>query len=67
MVYRVTVGAYVMFDDLALTFLNHFQLPVRYDVSTELLLTFHQDKPTHILDHIQEWRRWNELIKAFIP
>ena len=37
MVYRVTRGAYATFDDVALTFLNHFQLPVRYDVGTELL------------------------------
>ena len=33
-------GAYVLFDDLAMTFLNHFQLPVHYDVGTKLLLTF---------------------------
>ena len=56
-----------MFDDLAMTFLNHFQLPVRYDVGTELLSTFRQDKATHISDHIQEWRRRKRLIKAFIP
>ena len=56
-----------MFDDLAMTFLNHFQLPVHYDVGTELLLTFQQDKATHISDHIQEWRRWKRFIKAFIP
>ena len=33
-------GAFVLFDDLAMTFLNHFQLPVCYDVGTELLSTF---------------------------
>ena len=33
-------GALALFDDLAMTFLNHFQLPVRYDSGTELLLTF---------------------------
>ena len=33
-------GAFALFDDLAMTFLNHFQLPVRYDVGTELLSTF---------------------------
>ena len=27
-------GAFVLFDNLAMTFLNHFQLPVRYDVGT---------------------------------
>ena len=67
MVYRVTGGAYAMFDDLAMTFLNHFQLPIRYDVGTELLSTFRQDKATHILDHIRRWRRWKRLIKAFMP
>ena len=54
MVYRVTKGAYVTFDDLALTFLNIFQLLVHYDVGTELLSTICQDKATHISDHIQE-------------
>ena len=67
MVYRVIGGDYVTFDDVALTFLNHFQLSVCYDVGTELLSTFRQDKTTHILDHIQEWRRWKWLIKDFIP
>ena len=33
-------GAYATFDDLVLTFLNHFQLLVRYDVDTELLSIF---------------------------
>ena len=28
--------AFTLSDDLAMTFLNHFQLPVRYDVGTEL-------------------------------
>ena len=56
-----------MFDDLAMTFLNHFQLPVRYDIGTELLSTFQKDKATHISNHIQEWRRRKRLIKSFIP
>ena len=59
-------GDFTLFDDLAMTFLNHFQLPVRYDIGTKLLSTFRQDKATHISDHIQEWRRWKRLIKAFI-
>ena len=41
-------GELVLFDDLTMTFLNHFQLPVRYDVGTDLLSTFLQDKATHI-------------------
>ena len=27
-------GEFVLCDDLAMTFLNHFQLPVRYDIGT---------------------------------
>ena len=46
--------------------LNHFQLPVCYDVGTELLPTFWQDKATHIFYHIQEWCRQKRLIKANI-
>ena len=67
MVHRVTKGAFVLFNDLAMNFLNHFQLPVRYNVGTELLSTFRQEKAMHISDHIQEWRRRKRLIKAFIP
>ena len=48
-------------------FLNHFQLLVWYDVDTDLLSTFRKYKATHILDHIQEWRRRKRLIKAIIP
>ena len=51
---------------MASAFLSHFQLPVRYDFRMELLSTFQQNKATHILDHIQEWRRKKSLIKATI-
>ena len=50
-----------------MTFLNHFQLLVHYDVATELLSKFWQDKATHISDDIQEWCGRKRLIKAFIP
>ena len=33
-------GTYYLFNELAMNFLNQFQLPVRYDPSTELLSTF---------------------------
>jgi hypothetical protein len=46
---------YSYFNDLAMVFLNHFQLPVRYDVDTELLANFEQTKADHISDHIREW------------
>jgi hypothetical protein len=45
-------GAYKTFNQLVLVFLNDFQLLVRYDVGIELLLKFHQDRATHISDHI---------------
>ena len=60
-------GTYRTLNDLAMTFLNHFQLPVHYDVSIVLLSTFRQDKATHIFDHIQEWHRRKQLIKGNIP
>jgi hypothetical protein len=60
-------GEYKIFNQLVLIFLNHFQLSVRYDVGIELLSTFCQDRATHISNHIQEWRRRQMLIKAYIP
>jgi hypothetical protein len=60
-------GTYGSFHQLVLAFLNHFQLPIRYDVGLELLSTLRQGTDTHISDHIQEWRRWKWLIKTPIP
>jgi hypothetical protein len=45
-------GSYGSFQQLVLAFLNHFQLPVRYNASLELLSTLHQGTDTHISDHI---------------
>jgi hypothetical protein len=42
-------------------------LSVHYDASIELLSDFHQDKATHISDHIQEWNTCKRLIIAYIP
>jgi len=50
-----------------MSFLNHFQLPVRYDADTELMAKFKQTKEDHISDHIQEWRHWKSLIKVLVP
>jgi hypothetical protein len=50
-----------------MAFLNHFQLPIRYDVGLELLSTLRQGSGTHISDHIQEWRRRRQLVKTPIP
>jgi hypothetical protein len=46
---------YAYFNDLAMVFLNHFQLSVRYNADTELLANFEQTKVVHISDHIREW------------
>ena len=45
-------NTYRGFNEIALVFLDHFQLPVRYDTGTELLSTFRQNKATHISDHV---------------
>jgi hypothetical protein len=50
-----------------MVFLNHFQLPMRYDVGTELLANSEQTKFDHISDHIQEWWRRKSLIKVRVP
>ena len=64
---ELTGGSFATFGELVVTFLNHFQLPIRYDAGTELLANFKQDDTTHIYDHIQEWQRRKRLIKAHIP
>ena len=67
MVYQTSSTAYDSFLELSIVFLNHFQLSVRYDAGTDILLTFQQNKATHISNHIQKWRRRKRSIKANIP
>jgi hypothetical protein len=55
------------FSELAMAFLNHFQLPMRYDADTELLANFKKTKVDHISDHIREWRCQKSLIKVPVP
>lgn len=55
------------FNSLAMAFLNHFQLPIRYETGTHLLTSLKQSTATHISDHIHEWRRRCRLIKFWIP
>jgi hypothetical protein len=50
-------GFFSDFNTLAMAFLTHYQLPIRYDTGTEILTSFKQSKGTHISDHIHEWRR----------
>jgi len=55
------------FERLGITFLNHFQLLVRYETRTEIFTSFRQNISTHISDHIHECRRRRRMIKADIP
>lgn len=52
------------FQSLAITLLTHFQLPIWYETSTELMSSLHQNTTTHISNHIHEWRRRRRLVKA---
>jgi hypothetical protein len=45
------------FNSLAMSFLMHFQLPIRYETGTELMNSLRQIDSMHISDHIHEWRR----------
>ena len=49
-----------------MAFLTHFQLPIRYEMGTELLTSLQQSTSTHISDHIHEWRQCQRLIKTTI-
>ena len=50
---ELNYSRYSSFGELVMAFLNHFQLPVRYDADTELLANFSQTKVDHIFDHIR--------------
>jgi len=58
---------YSNFGELEMVFLNHFQLPMRYDADTKLLVNFEKTKADHIFDHIREWQHWKSLIKVPVP
>jgi hypothetical protein len=60
-------GFFSDFNTLAMAFLTHYQLPIRYDTGTEILTSFKQSSGTHISDHIHEWRRRRRLIKLELP
>ena len=51
------------FQSLAIAFLTHFQLPIRYETGIELLTSLRQNTTTHISNHIHEWRRHRRLVK----
>ena len=56
-------GTHATFTSLASTYLQFFQLPVRYDTGVEILLSYRQNMATHITDHIHEWHRHRSLCK----
>jgi hypothetical protein len=48
-------GFFIEFNTLAMDFLTHYQLLIRYKMGTDILSPFKQTKATHIFDHIHEW------------
>jgi hypothetical protein len=60
-------GFFSNFNTLAMAFLTHYQLLIRYDTGTDILTSLKQTKGTHISDHIHEWRRRRRLIKLELP
>jgi hypothetical protein len=48
-------GFFIDFNTLAMAFLTHYQLPIRYEMGTKILSSFKQTKATHISDRIHEW------------
>ena len=51
-----TTSSYTTFATIAQAFLSYFQLPFRYDTSTELLTSFKQTSLIRLSAHVQEWR-----------
>jgi hypothetical protein len=49
-------GSFQDFNSLPMDFLTHFQLPIHYEMGTELLTSLRQTNSVHISDHIPEWR-----------
>jgi hypothetical protein len=47
-------GFFANFNTLAMDFLTHYQLSIRYEMGTEILSSFKQNKATHISEHIHE-------------
>jgi hypothetical protein len=60
-------GLFNDFNTLAMAFLMHYQLPIRYETGTKILSSFKQSSSTYIFDHIYEWRRRRHLIKVPLP
>jgi hypothetical protein len=50
-----------------MTFLTHYQLPIRYETETKILSSFKKSCATYISNHIHKWRRRGCLIKIDLP
>jgi hypothetical protein len=48
---------FIDFNTLAMALLTHYQLPIHYEMGTEILSSFKQTKATHISYHIHEWQQ----------
>jgi hypothetical protein len=60
-------GFFNNFNTLAMAFLTHYQLPIRYEMGTKIWSSFKQSSSIHISDHIHEWRRRRRLLKVPLP
>jgi hypothetical protein len=60
-------NSFVKFNSLAMAFMTHFQFPIHYETSIDILNSLRQSSSTHISNHIHEWKRRIWLIKDPIP
>ena len=63
---ELLMNFFLDYGTLAMAFLTHFQLPICYETSTDLLTSLRQSNSMHIYDHIHEWHKRRILIKAQI-
>ena len=56
--------SFVEFSSMETVFLMHFQLPIHYEMGTDILTSLYKNTPVHISNHIHEWIRRRRLIKA---
>ena len=64
---ELSTASFFDFQSLEIAFLTHFQLPIQYEMGTELLISLRHNTTTHIYDHIHEGRHRRRLVKASIP
>jgi hypothetical protein len=59
-------ASFKIFNDLEMTFITHYQLPIGYAIGIELLMSLQHDTSTHIFDHIHELRQRHRMINTQI-